>query len=149
MAKSEPPKTKKPKTQVTIPWKRRVLAALEANAKHKGPPDPILRPANREQLMDAVDGSKGQINKLLDLDRDPPQLSAEKDKVEHISRLLGIAPPLVETEEDDDDTAAIVHLIRSLTKEKRTLLMGVAKGFNEPKKLDGSGSSSSSNTSPA
>lgn len=113
------------KEQVTVPWKKRAIAKLEANKRDK------KTPSTPEQLKVAVGAPKGGINKLLDLDRDPPQLTSAY--VFAISEKLEILPPVLETEEDDDDFAADVLLLRSLNTEARRELMITAGRL--PKKL--------------
>jgi len=108
-----------PRRQVTIPWKRRVLAQLEKNAQNGH------APANREQLNKLIEAKKGSVNKLLDLDREPPQLTSTY--ADEITALLKVAPPLVETDEDNDlELARDVQILRSLEPGFRRSLMETA-----------------------
>lgn len=103
------------KVQVTVPWKRRVLARLARNK------DLGLKPANVEQLGKDLAAPKAAMNKLLDLERDPPQLTSSY--VKEICELLDVTPPVLEEEGDDPDFAADVLLLRDLDIEARRALM--------------------------
>lgn len=134
MSRPRQPKqrVRRKKKQVTVPWKRRALAKLKDNEKAQdedGVVDP-KRPINIEQLRKLVKASKKALNVLFDLDRDPPQLS--NDHVDEITGVLGIAPPLLEEDSDDDDLAEVVHLLRTLTRESRQDVLAIARRM--PKK---------------
>lgn len=103
------------KAQVTVPWKRRVLAKIAENktAKHQ--------PINIDQLALIVKASKGSLNKLLKLDHVPPQLTSAF--ADEITEVLGILPPVVEDDDDDPDFARDVLLLRSLDADARRDLM--------------------------
>jgi hypothetical protein len=107
------------KRQVTIPWKRRVLAKLKDNEKrgHK--------PAKIEHLRDLIGAPKGGLNTLFKLDKDPPQLTSAY--VDEILEVLEIAPPLVEEDADDEQFVRDVELLRRLTDEARRDLMLIAR----------------------
>lgn len=111
------------KTQVTVPWKRRVLAKLAVNKAMNGSPN------SPEQLKDAVGAPKSAINKLLDLKRDPPQLTSTY--TDAITRILGVDPPILENEDDDPEFARYVLLLRSLTPAARRALMSAAEGMDK------------------
>ena len=131
-ARQPRPRRKRPKKQVTVPWKRRVIAQIEQNERDQTATGVVDRkkPANVEQLRKLVGASKKALNRLFDLELDPPQLS--NDRVDEITGVLGVAPPLLETEDDDDDLSAVVHVLRRLTKEARRDLMKIAESL--PKK---------------
>ncbi len=108
-----------PAKQITVPWKRRVLAKLASNKEAK------IRPWNIDQLRLEVDAKKGGLNKTFDLEREPPQLTSKY--ADQITELLKILPPLVETDEDDEDFVEDVLLLRTLTRGARRDLMALAK----------------------
>ncbi len=105
------------KEQVTVPWKRRVLAKIATN-KAAG-----SRPANIDQLAEIVGAKKGGLNRLLDLKK--TQLTSGDAR--EITRVLGVLPPVVERDEDDPDFARDVLLLRSLDVESRRDLMLTAE----------------------
>lgn len=112
------------KAQVTVPWKRRVLAKLAENKKAKH------RPANIDQLAEIVKASKGSLNKLLKIELQPPQLTSAF--AEDITAILRILPPVLEEDDDDPDFAGDVLLLRSLDVGARRDLMLTAERM--PKK---------------
>jgi hypothetical protein len=118
-----PKEYKKGKSQVTLPWKRRVLSRLAENKRAN------KTPANREQLNDAVAAPKGSVNGLLDLDRDPPQLTSAY--ADEISELLQIAPPLLEEDGDDEEFVRDVMFLRTLTRDERRDLLQVASRISK------------------
>lgn len=125
MADARHPKTyKEGKSQVTVPWKRRVIAKLEENDKNEA------APANIEQLRKMVKAPKAGLNKLFDLKRDPPQLTS--GFVDDITKVLGVLPPVLEDDKDDPDFARDVLLLRSLDVQVRRALMLTAASL--PKK---------------
>lgn len=103
---------------ITIPWKRRVIAKLADNEKNG------IEPKNINQLRLLLKAPKGGMNKMLDLERDPPQMTGTY--VDEISERLDIAPPLVETDEDDENFARDVHVLRQLAPEARRELIALA-----------------------
>ncbi len=103
------------KSQVTVPWKRRVIAKLAGNKKAGA------KPANIDQLADLVGAAKGGLNGLLDLDRRPPQFTSADERA--ITELLKIIPPVLEEDEDDPDFAKDVLLLRALDPDSRRDLM--------------------------
>ena len=120
MAPAKHPKPyKEGKTQVTVPWKKRVLAAIAANKEAK------VKPLNIDQLKDIVGAKKGSLNRLLKLDLDPPQLTSAF--VSEISNELGVLPPVLEEETDDLEFAAAVLMLRSLDVKARRHLMMTAE----------------------
>ena len=110
-ARHPKPYNEGPRRQVTIPWKQRVLAKLEENKKAG------KKPANREQLRGEVGVPKNSINVLLDLEKDPPQLTSTY--ADAINDALKIEPPLIEQEGDDDEFIRDVAFLRKLTPEQR------------------------------
>lgn len=117
-AARHPKPYKEGKDQVTLPWKRRALEQLARNKAAQ------MRPENIDQLGKMLDAPKGSFNKLLDLKRSPPQLTSSY--AIEISELLGIAPPVIESDDDDPDFARDVLLLRSLNIESRRALMFTA-----------------------
>lgn len=103
---------------ITIPWKRRVIAKLAENDKNG------IEPRNINQLRLLLKAPKGGLNKMLDLERDPPQLTGTY--VDEISERLEIAPPLIETDADDESLARDVHVLRQLAPEARRELIALA-----------------------
>jgi hypothetical protein len=109
--------------QVTIPWKRRVLAKLQKNEDDK------KSPANPEQLRNAVGAKKGSMNALLDLGRVPQQLTSVY--VSEICEALEILPPLLEQDQDDEEFIRDVMLLRKLTRDERRDVLATAKRIAE------------------
>lgn len=118
MGRAKHPKPYKDgRTQITTPWKRRVLAALDRNDKAE------REPRNIGQLRTAVGAKKGGLDNTLDLERG--QLTSAY--AQEISDVLGIAPPLIEDDEDDEDFVRHVQLLRTLTVDARHDLMVTAQ----------------------
>lgn len=117
------PYVDRPRRQVTIPWKRRVIAKLAANEKDG------KRPFKIEQLKDLVDATKGSLNELFDLEREPQQLTSKY--ADAINEVLGIAPPLLEADDDDEEFIRDVELLRTLTPETRADLMSLARRMSK------------------
>ncbi len=126
-ARHPKPYNEGPRRQVTIPWKRRVLAKLKENREKK------IEPANIGQLRGIVGAPKGSLDALLDLEREPQQLTSTY--VDEIDAVLGTTPPLVETDEDDEDFARDVQILRTLTRESRRDLMIVAQQMPKKKEV--------------
>jgi hypothetical protein len=108
-----------------MPWKRRVLAKLTKNKETK------TRPWNRDQLGEVVEAPKGSMNNLLDVDRDPPQLTSVY--ADQISIVLGVTPPVLEEDGDDPGFPEAVLLLRQLTPESLAVVVGVAAELNKKK----------------
>jgi hypothetical protein len=120
MGRARHPKPyKKGKSQITIPWKRRVLAKLAQNKLAK------KQPANLEQLKDSVGATKGALNSTFDLEKDPPQLTSAY--ATDITEMLGIEPPLIEADDDSEDLLRDIKVLRSLTDEARGEMMATAR----------------------
>jgi hypothetical protein len=109
------------KRQVTVPWKRRVLAKL---AEHKAA-TPRRAPWNIDQLMERVGAPKGSLNTLLKIDVENPQTASAY--TDEISEVLGITPPVLEEDGDDPGFADDVLLLRTLSPESRRALMMTAQ----------------------
>jgi hypothetical protein len=107
---------KKGKAQVTVPWKRRVLAKLAENKKAG------LRPSNIDQLAEIVGAKKGGLNRLLDLDK----MQLTSGDADEVTKVLGILPPVLENDGDDPDFARDVLLLRSLEPAARQDMMMIA-----------------------
>lgn len=108
-----------PRGQITVPWKRRVLAKLDANKKSR------VRPWNIEQLREILDAPKAGLNKLLKPESD--QLTSKY--ADEITSLLQVTPPLVEQETDDEDFVRDVLLLRRLTTQQRADVMRIVAGL--------------------
>lgn len=106
------------KSQVTIPWKRRVIAKLEHNEREG------INPFRIEHLKKLVGAPKGSLNTLFKLDKEPPQLTS--GYAEAITRILGVTPPLVEQDGDDEQFVRDVLALRELTPDERRDLMSIA-----------------------
>jgi hypothetical protein len=103
-----------------------VLAKLkrnEADGEH---------PANVGQLRVVVGAKKGNLDALFDLERDPPQLSSIY--VEKITKRLGVEPPFLEEDGDDDDFVRDARMLRTLTHAARQRLMLLAQDL--PRRTD-------------
>lgn len=95
-----------------------MIAKLAENDKNG------IEPRNINQLRLLLKAPKGGLNKMLDLERDPPQLTGTY--VDEISERLEIAPPLIETDADDESLARDVHVLRQLAPEARRELIALA-----------------------
>lgn len=103
--------------QVTIPWKRRVIAKLADNERDG------VEPKNINQLRLLLKAPKGGLNKMLDLERDPPQLTGTY--VDEICERLGIEPPLIEADGDTEDFVRDVHALRRVPVDVRREVMAL------------------------
>lgn len=100
------------------------MAKLEENKRNDK-----KRPWNIEQLRLMVDAKKGSINTLLDLDKE--QLTSTY--ADDINRVLGIEPPLIEQDGDDEEFIRDVRTLRSLDADsRRALMVAAAKMHKKP-----------------
>jgi hypothetical protein len=104
--------------QMTLAWKKRVLAALDEN-KRTG-----KQPANLAQLASVLKADKRGIYVTFDVDAEPPQMSSVY--VDDICELLNIAPPMLEAS-TDDELEKDLQTIRTLSPEDRRALIEIAQ----------------------
>jgi hypothetical protein len=107
-----------PRKQMTLAWKRHVIATLGANKKAG------RKPANLAQLAATLKADKRGIYVTFDLELEPPQMSSAY--VDEICELLDIAPPMFETS-GDDEVERDLDVVRALSTEDRRALMEVAQ----------------------
>lgn len=107
-----------PRKQMTIAWKKLVIAKLAENKKLG------KTPANPAQLAAAVDADKRGIYETFNLDRDPPQMSSAY--VDEICETLQIPPPMAEASQDVDLERDLT-IVRAMSPEDRRALIEIAQ----------------------
>lgn len=126
MSKARHPKPyKKGKKPITVGWKKRVRAKLEANEKTGTKPD------NLAELARIIDADKRGIYVTFDLDREPQQMVSAY--VDEICKALGVAPPLADLD-DDEGFVRDVRAISGLSPEIRRSIVELALRLETEKK---------------
>jgi hypothetical protein len=106
--------------QMTRKWKLSVLAKLEENENADVKPGSV--PDLARLIKPSKPGYKAGLYRALNPDGD--QVSSAD--VDIICEILKIAPPLVESD-DDEDLRRDIDLLRTLTPEARRVLMANAR----------------------
>jgi hypothetical protein len=112
--------------QMTIAWKRRVQAKLDENAKAG------IKPSTVADLARMLRRGKGADKAGLYRALDPESDQTASADVDEICHMLGVGPPLVESDEDEE-LQGDLEVIRSLSPDARRELMVIARRM--PRKI--------------
>lgn len=122
------PYVKGPRKQMTMAWKRLVVARLAENERSG------KQPANTAQLAKAVGSDKRGMYVTLDLDLPLDEQQMSSAYVDAICDVLKIGQPLVESS-DDRQLEQDVAIFRQLDAETRSHMLALA--LKRPGKISG------------